>query len=335
MEAWTKRAVLAACAAAVVRASPAPAPVAAPEPAITPPAILVPRLNEQTLGWFSSSTIAGGETVYAPWTFDADRTTYTASSSWFRRCAVGLDCTMYTACSNGFMVASGGAVSTSCGAGGAATASFCSYHILKSSLGASSARTWYWCDQPPLTGSTFYEQEPAQPTSSSSSTSTTTSSTTASTAPTSPARPGSSSPDPATPTPTSSQSSPPSSGGSSTNVGAIAGGVVGGVVVIALIGAGILYVLYRNKKGNNAAPSAPAGYAPPPGVSDATAYQANEAKPVGVQEGGYYNPQPYPQGPYDPHMAQYGTPPPQEPLAGPPPPMGTAQPMPQEMPTTR
>jgi hypothetical protein len=150
-----------------------------------------------------------------------------------------------------------------------------------------------------------------------------------------------------TSSPTATESTPPSPGGSSTNVGAIAGGVVGGVVGLALIGAGVFYLLYRKKKKDAAAASAlPTGYAPPPNqpgypvspnMGFATAYQANEAKPVGVQEGAFYNqgPAPYPQGPYDPHMSYAGSPPPQEVPAAQPQ-FGTSQQaMPQEMPTSK
>jgi len=68
---------------------------------------------------------------------------------------------MYTGCSNGYMMAEG--TSSSCGAGGSSGALFCSYHVLKTTLGATSERSWYWCDEAPLTGVTFYESEPSQP----------------------------------------------------------------------------------------------------------------------------------------------------------------------------
>ncbi|KAF2754728.1 hypothetical protein EJ05DRAFT_479157 [Pseudovirgaria hyperparasitica] len=57
--------------------------------------------------------------------------------------------------------------------------------------------------------------------------------------------------------------------GSSTNVGAIAGGVVGGVAGLAIIVAGIVFLLMRRKKKSKAAaaaaaPAAAGGYQPPP-----------------------------------------------------------------------
>jgi len=140
--------------------------------------------------------------------------------------------------------------------------------------------------------------------------------------------------------PTATQSTLPPSGGSSTNVGAIAGGVVGGVVGLALIGAGVFFLMYRRKKKHAATVSAYApppnqpGYPASPNMPFATAYQANEAKPVGVQEGAFYDqaPAPYPQGPYDPHMSYAGSPPPQE-VPGVHSQFATMQAAPQELPT--
>lgn len=109
---------------------------------------------------------------------------------------------------------------------------------------------------------------------------------------------------------------------------------MGGIAGVALVGAGIFFFLYRRKKqGGAAAQQPPAGYAVPPNqpqgpyqpsgypaspnMGYATAYQSNEAKPQGVEEmGGFYGqqqqqPAAYPQGPYDPHMSQYGSPQPQ------------------------
>ena len=66
-------------------------------------------------------------------------------------------------------------------------------------------------------------------------------------------------------------------GGASANAGAIAGGVVGGVAVIGLIGLGVLFLVRHNKKDpaptqptpppmqQSPAPGGPAGYQPPPG----------------------------------------------------------------------
>jgi hypothetical protein len=155
MEAWTRRALLFACAATLAHASPAlPA-----RPVVTPAAIL-PRTDSQVLGWYSAST-EGTDTFYAPWAYDADITTYTTSGDYFRRCAVSSSCTMYTGCSNGYMMAAG--TSSSCGAGGSSGALFCSYHVMQTNLAATSQMSWYWCDEAPLTGVTFYQKEPKQP----------------------------------------------------------------------------------------------------------------------------------------------------------------------------
>lgn len=123
--------------------------------------------------------------------------------------------------------------------------------------------------------------------------------------------------------------------------------MVGGIAGLALIGAGLAYFFMRKRRNNPSGPPPPSGYAPPPQQPQMyqqqpaypyppgtgyTAYQANEAKPQGVQDaGGYFaqqQPAPYPQGPYDPHMAQYGgspPPPAQQPQYPP-------QPVPQELP---
>ena len=159
MEVWKRRALLIACAASLAHASPA----LTAEPVVTPPALL-PRVDSQILGWYSSATI-GSETIYAPWAYDADITTYTTSGNYFRRCGVSSSCTMYTGCSNGYMMADG--TSSSCGAGGSSGALFCSYHVLRSRVSATVDKSWYWCDEAPLTGVTFIAREPSQPSMSS------------------------------------------------------------------------------------------------------------------------------------------------------------------------
>jgi hypothetical protein len=135
---------------------PVPAPVAAPVPGITPTAAAT-----QTLGWYAAGNVSG-QTTYAPWTYDVYSTSYYTSSTYFRRCAVSSTCTMYTDCSQGYLVAA--STSSFCGTGGSASSAYyCSHHILKSSIDASIETSWFWCDQPPLIGVTFYEQQPNQP----------------------------------------------------------------------------------------------------------------------------------------------------------------------------
>ncbi|KAF2639843.1 hypothetical protein P280DRAFT_550515 [Massarina eburnea CBS 473.64] len=313
---WIKKAILLAC-ASTSAVEGVCARVAPAYPEITPVAIL-PRDAIETLGWYSAATVDGGFTTYSPWTYDADAMTYSTSSTWFRRCGVGSTCSMWTGCSNGYLV--GPSASSSCGAGGAAGSLFCSNHVLYTSKGANKPYSWYWCDTAPLTGSTFYEQQPSQPPTSSTPAST---DATTTSSPTSSFTPSQTS---ASPLPTTSSDS------SSSNVGAIAGGVVGGFLGVALIGVGAFFLWRRNREKKNIIASTPGGYAPPPNQAYpnttypntvypaspnmvyAAAYQANESKPVGVQEAGSYYGQPqqgaYPQGPYDPYMSQYGGSPP-------------------------
>ncbi|OAL42959.1 hypothetical protein IQ07DRAFT_593478 [Pyrenochaeta sp. DS3sAY3a] len=298
----------------------------APHPAVTPAALL-PRDNTQTLGWYSDGQ-TNGQTIYAPWVFDADSTTYTTSSNWFRRCGVSTTCVMYTGCSNGYMVAASGQ-STYCGLAGAtggATTNYCSNHVILPTLGASTGSlSWYWCDDAPLTGYTFYASEPAQPTITDANSTPTRSASAPITSDSSFASPSNT----ASPSPSTSTTPPPASSGSSTPVGAIAGGVVGGVAALGAIAFAVFFLLRRDKKRKAAnqlqtaplmggtapgyqagQPGYPAGVqqAGQPGFYDGTAYQS-EAKPQGVGVGGQpqYYPQSYPMGPYDPHVQQQGT----------------------------
>ncbi|KAF1953352.1 hypothetical protein CC80DRAFT_507218 [Byssothecium circinans] len=304
---WRKDAIVVACTSTL--AGGVGAGVAPEHPEITPAAIL-PRLNVKTLGWFSASTIEGGLTTYSPWTYDADESTWTSSSTWFRRCSVNSRCPMWTQCLNGWLV--GASSSSSCGAGGASGSQFCSNHVLLPSKGADNPSSWFWCDTAPLTGTTLFEQQPSQPLRPARST--TPVSTDALTTSTSTLSRTSGTP-------------APSSSSSSFSVGAIAGGVVGGILGVALIGAGAFFLWNRNRKNKKIAASVVGGsYAPPPNqpyptgmhpaspnMGYATAYQGNESKPVGVQEAGVYGqPQPagYPQGPYNPHVSMHGAPPP-------------------------
>ncbi|EHK16850.1 uncharacterized protein TRIVIDRAFT_80249 [Trichoderma virens Gv29-8] len=108
----------------------------------------------------------------------------------------------------------------------------------------------------------------------------------------------------ATSTTTSTTPTPEPTKGSSTNVGAIAGGTVGGVAALGLVGLAI-FLFMRRYHPRNAPPNATLGPAPqgqnPP---------AGPVYPSGVPAGyaGGYAPVPMqspPQG-YDPHMSQYG-----------------------------
>ncbi|KAJ4296772.1 hypothetical protein N0V90_006820 [Kalmusia sp. IMI 367209] len=206
-------------------------------------------------------------------------------------------------------------------------------------MGATRTYTGYWCDSAPITGYTFYEQEPSQPTRASSLTSTDTSATTSTTASESSSTTGS-----ATPTATSEPKS-------SVNIGGVAGGVIGGLVGLAAIGLGVFFFLRRRKRRASMAPLA-GGYAPPidhqdpyrsPAPTYATTYGDTELKPTGVADGTFYPPAAYPQGPYDPHMSAYGGPAemPAQPVGFPQPTpelpgqSSVAAPSPQELPTRR
>ncbi|KAJ4372890.1 hypothetical protein N0V83_003181 [Neocucurbitaria cava] len=302
-----------------VGAGPAPAP----QPLITPAAIL-PRDNSKTLGWYSDGQTVG-ETIYAPWVYDPAATTYTYSGNYFRRCEVSKTCVMYTACSNGYMVAAD--TSSYCGISGATggvSSNYCSNHVLLPTLSAkTSSQSWYWCDSAPLTGLTFYTKEPAQPTLASASTTNSDVSTSPKTSS-------------ATATSTaelSSTTTPDSDGKSSTNAGAIAGGVVGGVVALGAIAFAIFWIMRRDrKKKESMATYQPTpligsnpGYPPQTDYYAPGGYGLNEQKPQGFVQQSQY-PQAYPLGPYDPHMAQQyaGSPPPQE--------LGVSESSPHELP---
>ncbi|KAF2019148.1 hypothetical protein BU24DRAFT_489174 [Aaosphaeria arxii CBS 175.79] len=117
-------------------------------PQVTPRAIL-PRENYKTLAWYSTNN------NYAPWEYDADATTYSTSGAYFRRCPTDTKCDMFTACSNGYLVAPG--TSSFCGNGGSDTYT-CGSHVLYPSLSASEKREWFWCDEQPFSGYTLFEQ---------------------------------------------------------------------------------------------------------------------------------------------------------------------------------
>lgn len=109
-------------------------------------------------------------------------------------------------------------------------------------------------------------------------------------------------------TATTTTSTPePTHKSSSTNVGAIAGGTVGGVAFIGLLGLAAFFWIRRRYSPRNAPPNATLGGAPPPQGGNPP---AGATYPSGVPAGyqGGYAPVPMqspPQG-YDPHMNQYG-----------------------------
>lgn len=152
-----KHAILGACFNSLAHASPA----AMASPSVTP-APLLPRENFKTLGWMSESLV-GNETAYTPYSYDGDIYTYTTSGIYFQACT-RLPCQVWTGCSEGYIM--GVRTSSSCGAGGAASSYFCSNDVLYKSLGATREYSWYWCDTAPNIGTTYYEEEPPQPSKS-------------------------------------------------------------------------------------------------------------------------------------------------------------------------
>ncbi|KAF2271608.1 uncharacterized protein EI97DRAFT_462658 [Westerdykella ornata] len=109
---------------------------------------------------------------------------------------------------------------------------------------------------------------------------------------------------------TSTSTSTPSDTGSKTNVGAIAGGVVGGVVVLAALAFGLVFLVMRNRKKSAASTSTPAagtpgapGFAgPAPGVAE---YKPQPGGPAGPSP--YGSPLPgYAAAPVPPSGGYYG-----------------------------
>ncbi|KAF3075382.1 hypothetical protein CFAM422_002383 [Trichoderma lentiforme] len=110
-------------------------------------------------------------------------------------------------------------------------------------------------------------------------------------------------------TATTTTSTPePTHKSSSTNVGAIAGGTVGGVAALGLVGLAAFLFIRRRYSPRNAPPNATLGGNPNPQPGNPP---AGATYPSGVPPAGYpggYAPVPMqspPQG-YDPHMSQYG-----------------------------
>ncbi|KAL7950653.1 hypothetical protein V8C42DRAFT_307164 [Trichoderma barbatum] len=96
----------------------------------------------------------------------------------------------------------------------------------------------------------------------------------------------------------------PTEKGSSTPVGAIAGGTVGGVAALGLVGlAAFLFIRRRNPR--NAPPDATLG-GPPQGQNPPAGPVYPSGVPAGYQGGYAPVPMQSPQQGYDPHMSQYG-----------------------------
>ncbi|PSN59686.1 hypothetical protein BS50DRAFT_222441 [Corynespora cassiicola Philippines] len=190
------------------------------------------------------------------------------------------------------------------GAGGASNSAFCSNHIIYKSMSASDVYSWFWCDTAPLTGYIFYVEEPQQPTLENPSTPVTSDATT-----TSLFSIGSSL-GTSNPTETVTMDSPHNYKG--LNIGAIAGGVIGGVAILGAAGFAVFFLLLHkkhNKPGRDSTGYQQPYQQPEYGDFGRSAYQESNQKPPGVQEVRGYaqhtqHIQPYPSGPYDPHQSQ-------------------------------
>ncbi|KAF2105874.1 hypothetical protein BDV96DRAFT_355187 [Lophiotrema nucula] len=218
------------------------------------PAVVLPRTVYQTLGWYSYTSHSAQGTVWVPWVDDQETALYSTSSDWFRRCPRANSCTMFTGCSNGYLVAQ--STSSYCGKGAGDSSRICSRHLLYKSLGASDPLRWYWCDSSTLTGFTIYGQDPrkqistSRPASLPSTTPATitlvesstvsalsTVSLTSQESTLAQATASSTGPSPALP-----------KKNKTATAGLVAGCVTGGVVVIAVIGIALLFLLRRRKK---------------------------------------------------------------------------------------
>jgi hypothetical protein len=104
---------------------------------------------------------------------------------------------------------------------------------------------------------------------------------------------------------TTTASPTPASSGSKSNTGAIVGGVIGGLAVIGAFVLGIVYLLMRRKRTNDANAAGYYGGEPKPGVSS----QGGYAQPVNKDRVSYYGNQnptsPVP--PYGPPMEMQDT----------------------------
>ncbi len=102
-------------------------------------------------------------------------------------------------------------------------------------------------------------------------------------------------------------------GGSKTNVGAIAGGTVGGVAAIGLVGLAAFLLLRRKKKGKDSDVHS----SPQQAMSQHTAQSPPQGyPPTSPAPQSYQGYSPAPQGPYDPHMSMYSQQQPYSPQSG-------------------
>ncbi|KAH7398448.1 hypothetical protein BKA66DRAFT_203812 [Pyrenochaeta sp. MPI-SDFR-AT-0127] len=202
----------------------AAAVLAAPTPAITPAPLVARAVT--TVGFMSIGT-ARGTTVWDTITITAENLIAATSGSIYRVCdpSISGGCDFFS-CSGSYVVFP----TTSIVCEGPRT---CSSYILASDIEDRSPLTNFWCDT--VTGGTIYKTKPGgttvRPPTTSPITSTSSSSSTSISTSTSPVP---------TPTPAPSKSSPP--------VGAIVGGVVGGIAVLGAIVVAALFLFRRKRK---------------------------------------------------------------------------------------
>ncbi|KAH7130822.1 hypothetical protein B0J11DRAFT_262374 [Dendryphion nanum] len=216
---------------------------ALPDAAAVTPRALIPRADIKTLAWFSV------DNTYSPWEYDPATSTYTTSGQFFRRCPTTRKCNMYTACSNGVLVAA--ETTLSCGDRGASRT--CNHHVLQTKSGDSNTLSWYFCDVPSVTGLAFYEQNPletgAVKVPSSASASATIHGSAEAQRTTVPVATGTV--DSGSAELTGAPSSGSGSKGSGNKAGVIAGSVVGVVGLLAILG-GLVFIVLRRRKQKSA-----------------------------------------------------------------------------------
>lgn len=274
------------------------------EAVITARAVLL-RADPTIYGW-RSVTVSDGTTIWNANTC-GNGYTFSSSGSLYGCCSIIGRCSLYYDCdTSGYIY--WGTTWSYCGIGVVST---CTYNVLLASEGASSSKTAYWCGHVPTTGHTVYEQTPGQvpintgPTNSHS---------------------------PSGPLPTA-QPTNNDNKSSSPPVGAIVGGVIGGLAVIGIIVVAVILLRRRKNQPQQPQPQAPSmqyQYMPPPApMGMALGAEKNAQPAVGVAPAGVQG---------TPHQSAYypsGVP---SPLASPPPPVypvPPAHPGYNELPTQR
>ncbi|KAF1838111.1 hypothetical protein BDW02DRAFT_576618 [Decorospora gaudefroyi] len=254
--------------------------VSAPTSLITPAPVV--KRDVTTVGFVSTDEL-DGTTYWDTITVNEEDGVIATSSDLFLICPPDTENCEFFICSNDYIVSATG--SFYCGG-----SSTCSSHVVATDIFDQSPLTNYWCDDNTRTGWTIYETTPEATPNTRASLPTTAKSPTVLVTPT------------ATPTPSTSESpipllptATPPPEKKSTPVGAIAGGVIGGVAALAAIAFGV-FLLLRRKRRNAQSSQAPTMSQPPQQPPPVTSYYGHEQKPAGVAQ----QPQ---------QVQQYGAPP--------------------------